>query len=141
MVIRSLSDILQSLWKTVPGYENFCRTLLLRLFQMSCRILNTPVYLYALLSLNSYCRLCFRYIQIYSSINQAHTQAFSGVSLTYSAQQHIPITNHIQTPSYIHNTILNFSTTFYKVLEVPLSYRKYLTSRVTFGIFRHIQVY
>ena len=43
---------------------------------------------------------------------------------------------HIQAPRYIHHTILNIFSkatfwTFDTVLSAPLSYRYYLTSRVT----------
>ena len=44
-VFRCLLDILQCLWKLFPGYTCFCRMLLLRLYQMFGRILNTPMYL------------------------------------------------------------------------------------------------
>ena len=60
--------------------------------------------------------------------------------LTYSEPWYIPITKHIQAPGYIHNTILNIfrkapSWTFDTVLNAPLSYRCYLTSRVTLRCF------
>ena len=51
-LFRSLSDILQRLWKIVPGYNYFCNMLLLRLFWMFVRILNTPIYLQMLLTIN-----------------------------------------------------------------------------------------
>ena len=69
------------------------------------------------------------------------------VSLQYSEPWHIPITKHFQTLWYIHNTILNIfakapSWTFDTVLNVPLFFRCYLTSRVSLMLyFRHIQVY
>ena len=48
---------------------------------------------------------------------------------------HTPTTKHIQTSKYIHNTILNIFTkarpwTFDTVLNAPLSYSCYATSRV-----------
>ena len=76
----------------------------------------------------SYFRFCFRHIQINSRIIQEHTHAYlvPSVSLAYSEPWHILITKHIQTPRYIHNTILNIFTkapswTFDKVLNAPLS--------------------
>ena len=62
-----------------------------------------------LLSLYSYFRFCFRHIQTYSSIIQEHTHAYSEpcLFLVYSEPWYIFITDHIQTPRYIHNTILN----------------------------------
>ena len=77
-----------------------------------------------LLSLYSYSRFSFRHIQTYSSIIQEHT-------LAYSKPWPIPITKHIQTPRYIHNTILNIfakapSWMFDTVLIEPLFYRCYL---------------
>ena len=73
----------------------------------------------------SYLRFCFRHIQTYSSILQQHTHAYSEpwVSLAYSEPWHILITKHIQTPRYLHNTILNIFTktpswTFNRVLDV-----------------------
>ena len=65
-----------------------------------------------LLSLYSYFKFCFRHIRIYSSIIQEHTHAYSEpcVSLAYSEHFHILTTKHIQTPSYIHNTILSIFT-------------------------------
>ena len=55
----------------------------------------------------------------------------------------IPITKHIQTLRYIHNTILNIFTkaqswTFDAVLNAPLFYRCYVTSRVTLRMFNGI---
>ena len=102
----------------------------------------------------SYFRFCFRHVLTYSSIIQEHTHAYSepSVSLAYSKPWHISITKHIQTLRYIHNTILNIFTkaqscTFDTVLNAPVFYRCYLTSRVTLrylwsyisDIFRHIQ--
>ena len=76
----------------------------------------------------SYFRFCFRHIQTYSRIIQGHTHAYlvPSVSLAYSEPCHILITKHIQTPRYIHNTILNIFTkapswTFDTVLNAPLS--------------------
>ena len=82
-----------------------------------------------LLSLCSYFRICFRHIQTNSSIVQEHNH-------TYSEPWHIRITKHIQTPRYIHNTILNIfakapSWNFDTVLNAPLFYRCYQISRVT----------
>ena len=102
-----------------------------------------------LLSLHSYFRFCFRHVLTYSSIIQEHTHAYSepSVSLAYSKPWHISITKHIQTLRYIHNTILNIFTkaqscTFDTVLNAPVFYRCYLTSRVTLRLhFRHIQAY
>ena len=78
-----------------------------------------------LLSLYSYFRLCFRQIQTYSSIVQEHTDA-------YLEPWHTPIPQHIQTPRYIYNAVLNIFTkasfwTFDTVLNAPLSYRCYPT--------------
>ena len=97
----------------------------------------------------SYFRFCFRHVQTYSGIIQEHTHAQSepSVSLAYSKPWHISITKHIQTLRYIHNTILNIFTkaqscTFDTVLNAPVFYRCYLTSRVTLRLhFRHIQAY
>ena len=60
----------------------------------------------------SYFRFCFRHIQIYLSIVQEHTHAYSEpcVSVAYLESWHIPIKKHIQTPRHIHNTILNIFT-------------------------------
>ena len=95
-----------------------------------------------LLSLYSSFRFCFRHVQTYSSIIQEHihTQSQLSVSLAYSKPWHISITKHIQTLRYIHNTILNIFTkaqswTFDAVLNAPLFYRRYLTSRVSLRIF------
>ena len=65
------------------------------------------------------------------------------VSPAYSEPWHIPITKHIQPPRCIHNTILNIFTkvpswTFDTVLNAPISYRCYLTSRVTLRYLRDI---
>ena len=91
-----------------------------------------------LLSLHSYFRFCFRHVLTHSSIIQEHTHAYSEVcaSLAYSNPWHISITKHIQTLRYIHNTILNIFVkvqycTFDTVLNAPVFYRCYLTSRVT----------
>ena len=104
--------------------------------------------------MHSYFRFCFRHVLTYSSIIQEHTHAYSepSVSLAYSKPWHISIIKHIQTLRYIHNTILNIFTkaqscTFDTVLNAPVFYRCYLTSRVTLrhlwgyisDIFRHIQ--
>ena len=61
------------------------------------------------------------------------------VSLAYSEPWDIFITRHVQTPRYIHNTILNFftkapSSTFETVLNVPLFYRCQLLQSL-YGIF------
>ena len=94
-----------------------------------------------LFSLYSYFRFCFRHIQTYSSIIQEHTHAYSEpyVSLAYSEPWHILITKHIQTPRYIHNTILNIFTktlswAFDTVLNVPLS----LKDAIHYGVFNII---
>ena len=78
----------------------------------------------------------------YSSIIQEHTHAFLEpfVSLVYSEPWHIPITKHFNTKRYIHNTILNIFTkasswTFDTVLNAPVFFRCYLTSRVTLRCF------
>ena len=107
-----------------------------------------------LLSLHSYFKLCFKHVLTYSSIIQEHTHAYSepSISLAYSRLWHISITKHIQTLRYIDNTILNIFTkaqscTLDTVLNAPVFYRCYLTSRVTLrylwgyisDIFRHIQ--
>ena len=88
--------------------------------------------------MHSHFRSCFRHVLTYSSIIQEHTYAYSepSVSLAYSKPWHISITKHIQTLRYIHNTILNIFTkaqscTFDTVLNAPVFYRCYLTSRVT----------
>ena len=111
--------------------------------------------------MHSYFRFCFRHVLTYSSIIQEHTHAYSepSVSLAYSKPWHISITKHIQTLRYIHNTILNMftkaqSSTFDSVLNAPVFYRCYLTSRVIYRCyltsnstvslrlcFRHIQAY
>ena len=90
-----------------------------------------------------YFRFCFTHIQTYSSIIQDHTHTYSEpcVSLGYSKPWHIPITKHIQTLRYIHNTTLNIFTkaqsrTFDTNLNGPFFYRCYLTSRVTLHIFK-----
>ena len=64
----------------------------------------------------------------HSSIIQEHAHAYSElcVSLVYAEPWYILITKHIQTPRYIHNTILNIfarapSWTFDTVLNAPLS--------------------
>ena len=93
----------------------------------------------------SYCRFCFRRIQTYSSIIQEHTHAYSEpcVSLAYPEPWHNLITKHVQTPRYIHNTILNIFTkapswTFDKVLNAPLS----LKDAILYGVFNIIfQIY
>ena len=64
------------------------------------------------------------------------TYSEPSVSLTCSKPWHISIKTHIQTLRYIHNTILNIFTkaqscTFDTVLNAPVFYRCYLTSRVT----------
>ena len=66
-----------------------------------------PINVQVLLSLHSYSRFCLRQIQTYLSIIQEHTHAYLEpcVSLAYSEPWYIPITKHIQTPSYIRNTI------------------------------------
>ena len=95
-----------------------------------------------LLSLYSYFSFCFRHIhQTYSRIIQEHTHAclVTSVSLAYSEPWHILITKHIQTPSYIHNTILNIFTkappwTFDTVLTAPLS----LKDAILYGVFNII---
>ena len=77
-------------------------------------------------------------LQAYLSIVQEHAHAYSEpcVSMAYSEPWHFPITNNIQAPSYIHNTILNIFTkatswTFDTVLNAPLFYKCYLTSSVS----------
>ena len=137
---RSLSDILQCFWKIVQAYNYFCRTLLLSPFQMFGRILNTPMYLYL-----ACIRFCFRHVQTYSSAIQEHIHAYSelSVALAYSKPWHIPITKHIQTLRYIHNTTLNIFTNaqswkFNANLTASLFYRCYLTFRVTLHIFSAI---
>ena len=72
---------------------------------------------------------CFRHIQTYASIAEERTHA-------YSELWHIPITKYIQNPRHVHNTVSNIFTkapswTFNTVLNAPLFYRCYLTSRVT----------
>ena len=81
----------------------------------------------------------FRHIQALFKRIFTHIQRFS-MSLAYSKPWHIPITKHIQTLRYIHNTILNIFTKaqswmFDAVLNAPLFYRCYLTSRITLCIF------
>ena len=75
-----------------------------------------------LLILYSYFRFRFRHIGTYSSIIQDHTHAYSEpcVPLAYSEPWHIPTTKHIQTPRYIHNTILNIFTKFSQFLAFAL---------------------
>ena len=70
-----------------------------------------------LLSWYSYFRFYFSHNQTHSSIIQEHTNIYSEScrSLAYSEPWHIPITKHIQTPRYIHNTMLNI---FAKALVV-----------------------
>ena len=75
----------------------------------------------------SYFRFYFKHIQTYSSIIEEHTHANSEpcVSLVYSEIWHIRITKHIQTPKYIHDTLLNIFTkapswTHDTVLNAPL---------------------
>ena len=104
-----------------------------------------PMYLYVLLSLHSYFRFCFRHGLSYSSIIQEHTHAYlePSVSFAYSKPWHIPITKHIQTLRYIHNTTLNIFTNaqswkFNANLTASLFYRCYLTFRVTLHIFSAI---
>ena len=72
--------------------------------------LNVPIYLQMLLGLYSLFRFYFRHIQTYSSIIREHTHAYTEpcVYLAYLGPWYIPITKHIQTPWYTHNTILNF---------------------------------
>ena len=77
-----------------------------------------------ILSLYIYFRFCFRHIQTYSSIIREYTHAYSEicVSLANLKPCYIPITKHLQTPRYIHNTILNIFTkvpywTFHTVLK------------------------
>ena len=111
-----------------------------------------------LLSLHSYFRFCFRLIQAYSSIIQKHTHAYSElcVSLAYSEPRHIVITKHIQIiPRHIQNPSIFLSQSIFRLQGiflisylgrsiqfrmclVSLSYRCYLTSRVTFGVFNVI---
>ena len=97
-----------------------------------------------LLCLYNYFRFCFRQIQTYSGIVQEHTQEHTHA---YSEPWHIPITKHIQTPRYIHNTILNIFTkapscTFDTVLNAPVFYRCYLISlKVTSATKRYIETY
>ena len=65
-----------------------------------------------LLILHSYFRFFFGHFQTYSSIIQEHSRTYSElfVSLAYSERWHIPITKYIQTPRYIHITILPIVT-------------------------------
>ena len=102
-----------------------------------------------LLSLYSYFRFCFRFIQTYLSIIQEHSHAYSEpcVSLAHSEPWHIPITNHIQISRHIHDTILNIFTkapsqTLDTVLNAPLFYRcqsNFMASLTLY--FRHILAY
>ena len=103
------------------------------------RILNTLIYLQVLL-VDTYL------LQACSDIFKHYSRAYSrlsefSVSLAYSKPWHIPITKHIQTLRYIHNTTLNIFTkaqsrTFDTNLNGPFFYRCYLTSRVTLHIFK-----
>ena len=93
-----------------------------------------------LLNLHRVLRFCFRHVQTYSNIIQEHIHAYSELSvfLAYSKPWRVPITKHILTLQYIHNTILNIFTkaqlwTFDVVLNASL-----LTSRVTLRIFNVI---
>ena len=86
----------------------------------------------------SYFRFRFRYIQAYSTIIQEHTHPYSEpcVSLPDSEPRHIPITKHVQTPRYIHNTILNIfihQLCLRHLIQfwMRFFYKCYLTSRVT----------
>ena len=136
MIFRTLSDILYCLWKIVADYNYFCRTLLLRPFQMfgSINLGSSP----SVLGSDSG---MFRHIQSLFKSIFTHIQELS-VFLAYSKLQNIPITKHIQTLRYIHNTILNNFTKARSwpdaVLNATLFYKCYLTSRVTLRIFNVI---
>ena len=97
------------------------------------------------ISLYNYFTFCFRHIETYSSIIQEHTHAYSEpcVYLAYSDPWHILIEKHMQTPRYVHNTILNIITkapswTFDIALNALLSCRCFLTSIVFYGVFNVI---
>ena len=107
-------DILKTL-------EYFCRTLLFRPFLMFGRTCVKTCYLAC-----TVITFCFSRIQRNLSIIQGSAHAYSEpyVSLVYSKPWHVPITKHIQTPRYIHNTILSIFTkaacwVFDTVLSAP----------------------
>ena len=105
-----------------------------------------------LLSLYIYFRFCFRHVQTFKFYSRAHSRIFRISSLpdifrtqhtgrklnvykTFSLRP-VSMRKHIQTPRYIHNTILDISIkassqAFDTVLNASLFYRCYLTSRVT----------
>ena len=111
-------DILKTL-------EYFCRTLLFRPFLMFGRILNMPVRQNVLLSLHSYYVLFQPYSEKFKHYSRECSRIFrtlciSGIFKTW----YVPITKHIQTPRYIHNTILSIFTkaaswVFDTVLSAP----------------------
>ena len=93
------------------------------------RILNTSMNLEVLLSL-------YKYIQVYSDIFKYYC-----VSLPNSKHWHIPMIKHIQTPRYIHNTILSIfkkalSWTFDTALNAPLLKRNFTVSLTVSGTFK-----
>ena len=130
------------IWKTIAifagcSFWDYFRCLagfLIRLFIYKC-------YIACKVILGSVSDI-FRYTHIYTEI--------CGF-LIYSEAWHIPIRKQIQTLRYIHNTILNIFTkasswTFDTVLNVPVFYRCYLTSRVPLRYlltlhFRHFLAY
>ena len=80
-VFRSLSDISQSLWKKVPDYNCFCKTLLLRPFldvwqDSKC----------AHVSINSsyLVQLFYVLLQVYSEIFEHYPRAYSRIFRTLS---------------------------------------------------------
>ena len=96
--VRCLSDILQCFWKMAFARSSFSDHFRC-LAGFSIRLC---IYKCCLACIFSF-RFCFRDIQIYSSIIQEHTHAYSElcVSLLNSEPW------HTQAPKYIHNTILN----------------------------------
>ena len=93
------------IWKLVPGYNCFCRTLILRLYlDVWQNSKYTPCiykcYLAWTVILGSASGI-FRHIRpLFKSI---HTYSELCVSLVYSEPWHVPVTKHIQIPRYIQH--------------------------------------
>ena len=140
-IFRSLSNILWCLWKIVQAIISFAGPSFLDHLRCFGRILNTLIYLQVLL-VDTYL------LQACSDIFKHYSRAYSRIFRIFCVlgifkPWHIPITKHIQTLRYIHNTTLNIFTkaqsrTFDTNLNTPLFYRCYLTSRVTLHIFNVI---
>ena len=76
-VLRSMSDILQKLWKEVPGYNYFCTTLLPRHFQQDSKCV------YLSLNGTTYLAQLFQVLfQAFSDIFEHHSRAFSRIFRT-----------------------------------------------------------